>query len=206
MAAAGLPLLVVTPKVDESIDPAEAPYDYLARIAGAKLEAVAGVLSSPSGVHAATPGAASLAPASPDRVIPGAILVADTMVVMGRDILDKPATAEDARATLLRLSGETHDVATRFVLGSVTERAQGGLETAEIYAETVVTKVTFRSLSEREVDAFVATGECFDKAGGYGIQGGAAGFVSRLEGSYTAVVGLPVAEVLVALRRAGLWL
>lgn len=179
LASAGVPLVVVAPTVDERVVPGEAPLAYLERVTAAKLaaaRALAGARALPR---------------------PRAVLVADTTVVLADAILDKPATPEAARALLLALSGATHDVRTRFVLGAADDEAV-------LAAETVTTRVTFRSLGEDEIDAYVASGEPFDKAGGYGIQGGAAGFVLRIEGSYTSVVGLPLAEVIRALRVTGL--
>ena len=179
LVAAGVPLAVVSPAVDERVSGRERPSAYLERVAGAKLAAA----------RALVPSLAPLAPR--------AVLVADTTVALGDDILDKPASAERARELLQTLSGRTHDVRTRFVLGAA--------ETDDVLAaQTVTTRVTFRSLGDEEIHAYVASGEPFDKAGGYGIQGGAAGFVLRIEGSYTSVVGLPLAEVIAALRVAGL--
>ena len=95
---------------------------------------------------------------------------------------------------IARLSGQTHEVYTRFALGDAEDVH---------HAETVVTRVTFRALGRDEIDAYAATGEGMDKAGGYAVQGRASGFVSRIEGSHTNVIGLPACEVVVALRRLG---
>jgi septum formation protein len=189
LASAGVPLMVLAPKVDEALRAGEAPAIYLERIAAAKLDAAASAHAS-----AVRAGASRAA---------GAILVADTMVTKGGVVLDKPDGPEAARAALEALSGQTHEVATRFLVGDPEGAANGPARV--LHGETVRTEVTFRALAAREIDAYVSGREGLDKAGGYGIQGGAAGFVSRIEGSYTSVVGLPLAEVLVALRRLGLW-
>jgi septum formation protein len=94
------------------------------------------------------------------------------------------------------LSGRTHQVHTRFALA-----APGGTDTAAPpwHAQTVITRVTFRALAEPEIAAYAASGEGADKAGGYAVQGLGAGLVARIDGSYSAVVGLPAAEVVAAL-------
>ena len=129
----------------------------------------------------------------------GALLVADTIVVLGDAILGKPKNPDDARVTLERLSGTSHEVLTRFALGRTT-----GELGAVAHAETVRSRVTFRDLTPDEVARYVATGEGADKAGGYAIQGIGSFAVSRIEGSYANVVGLPVCEVVSALKRLGL--
>lgn len=123
----------------------------------------------------------------------GFVLAADTDVVLEGDVLGKPRDAADARAMLARLSGRVHDVVTGFEVYDVpARRADGGV---------VRTRVEFAPLSREEIDAYAATGEPLGKAGGYAIQGGAAGMIRRIEGSYTNVVGLPLREVLETLRR-----
>ena len=131
---------------------------------------------------------AALAPALP-------ILVADTSVIDGSAILGKPADTRENEAMIARLAGRTHEVWTRFAIGN----AHGVLD-----AETVITRVTFRALTASAVHAYATSGEGTDKAGGYAVQGLGAGLVSRIEGSYTAVVGLPACEVMMALERLGL--
>jgi septum formation protein len=125
------------------------------------------------------------------------VLSADTIVVIDGDVLGKPRDAADARAMLWRLSGRAHEVMTAVVLTAPENRTPP----AELLVRTAV---EFRSLSDDEVDAYIATGEPFDKAGAYGIQGAAAPFVARVEGSYSNVVGLPVDEVRALLERFGL--
>lgn len=169
---------VVVGHADETVLPGEPALAYLERIVQKKLEAVRGAL--PPDLAARRP----------------ALLVADTTVVEGGDILGKPLDAGEGREMIARLSGRIHEVCTRFAvaLGGTSELA---------HAETVVTRVTFRALTRAEIDAYAASGEGRDKAGGYAVQGAASGFVSRIEGSYTNVVGLPASEVLVALRGLG---
>lgn len=112
------------------------------------------------------------------------VLGADTAVVMDGRILGKPANREEALATLRTLSGRSHEVLTAVALVSA-ER---------VVAQVVRSQVTFRPLSQAEIEAYWASGEPQDKAGCYGIQGLAAVFVSQLQGSYSAVVGLPLCE------------
>lgn len=125
------------------------------------------------------------------------VLAADTLVIVDGIALGKPVTASEAAAMLRRLSGRAHEVATAFALVDPEGRVVG--------EGIVVSEVRFRRLERAEVDAYVAGGEPFDKAGGYAIQGGAAAFVTELRGSHSNVVGLPMAEVEAALRAAGLW-
>jgi septum formation protein len=174
---AGLPFVVRSADADESIRPGEPPEEYADRVTRAKLDAV----------RARWTGEAARG-----------VLVADTVVVApGGVVLGKPEGEEAARDALLRLSGATHEVLTRFVLAEPEGRLA--------HVETVVTRVTFRSLTQDEAEDYAAQGEGRDKAGGYAIQGRAAIFVQRIDGSYTNVVGLPLCEVVSALRRLGWW-
>lgn len=135
--------------------------------------------------------ARDVAAARPDSFV----LAADTDVVLDGDVLGKPRDTDDARAMLARLSGRVHDVVTGYeVYDAATRRAEGGV---------VRTRVEFATLTGAEIEAYVATGEPMGKAGGYAIQGRAAGMVRRIEGSYTNVVGLPLREVLETLARMG---
>ncbi|MFP6797673.1 MAG: Maf family protein [Pseudomonas sp.] len=112
------------------------------------------------------------------------VLGADTAVVLDGRILGKPVDRDDALATLNALSGRSHQVLTAVALVS-RERLE---------SRVVTSQVTFRPLSQAEIEAYWASGEPQDKAGCYGIQGLAAVFVSQLHGSYSAVVGLPLCE------------
>jgi len=113
------------------------------------------------------------------------VLGADTVVVVDDTLLGKPEDANDARRMLRLLAGREHLVVTGICL-----RAADGMVT-----DSESTKVRFVPLSEREIDAYVASEEPMDKAGGYAIQGLASKFIDRIEGCYFNVVGLPVAKV-----------
>jgi septum formation protein len=129
---------------------------------------------------------------------PRPVLAADTAVVLDGEVLGKPSAAAEAAAMLERLSGRSHRVLTAVAL-----RHGGGVETALSQSE-----VRFRATTAAERVAYCATGEPFDKAGGYGIQGHAAVFVAELKGSYSGVVGLPLFETAALLARGGVgfWL
>lgn len=124
----------------------------------------------------------------------GAIVItADTTVAVDDDILGKPASRDDAALMLRRLSGRTHEVLTGVVLASGDRRVA--------FVET--TTVWFTPLSDDDIAWYVASGEPMDKAGAYAIQGLAARFIPRIEGSYANVVGLPVATVCARLADFG---
>jgi septum formation protein len=181
VAMLGVPFVVRSAAADETARPDEAPREYVERVTRAKLDAVRAMqLGAPCGV-----------------------LVADTIVIAPDGaLLGKPRDDEDARVMVERLAGATHEVATRFALATLDP---SGHAPPPAHAQTVTTRVTFRALSRREVHAYVATGEGRDKAGAYAVQGGAGVFVERIDGSFTNVVGLPLCEVLVAMRALG-WL
>src|SRR5690606_22873530 len=122
------------------------------------------------------------------------ILAADTVVALGRRLLEKPADANEARRFLELLSGRNHRVFT-----GVAVKAPGG-ETA---ARVVETRVAFKPLSVDEIAAYLATDDWRGKAGGYAIQGPAGAFVRRIVGSHPAVMGLPLYETVQLLRGAG---
>lgn len=123
------------------------------------------------------------------------VLGADTAVVLAGEVLGKPRDDDEARAMLARLSGRSHEVLTGYeVIDAASGRTDGGV---------VSTRVEFATLSQAEIDAYVATGEARGKAGAYAIQGRAAAMIRWLEGSYTNVVGLPLREVLETLTRMG---
>ncbi len=121
------------------------------------------------------------------------VLGADTEVVLDDVIFGKPDDADAARAMLARLSGRLHDVVTAVAL-----RCHDDVDVA-----LSVSQVTLRKLTAGEIERYIETGEPFDKAGGYAIQGRAAVFVTRLEGSYSGVMGLPLAETASLLARIG---
>jgi septum formation protein len=128
------------------------------------------------------------------RILDALVLAADTIVECDGQILGKPLDGAAARAMLRTLSGNTHTVVTAFAI------ARGG---AIVESMPVASRVTFRALSANEIAAYVATGDPLDKAGAYGIQDASAGFIERVEGARDNVMGLPVREVLAALRRHG---
>jgi len=114
---------------------------------------------------------------------PDVLLAADTLVALGDRVLGKPGTKEEAFAMLKTLSGRAHQVYTGVALYGA-----GGKKKVE----AVETRVHFRELTDAEINEYIATGEPFDKAGAYGIQGQASKFVLKLEGSLTNVIGLPM--------------
>ncbi len=120
------------------------------------------------------------------------VISADTVVVTENTIMGKPKNKEDAFRMLQALSGRTHRVYTG--IGIFWQRHEQKI------LDAVCTKVRFRSLSEEEIRAYINTGEPFDKAGGYGIQGQGALLVEGIEGCYYNVVGLPVAKLFVMLK------
>lgn len=125
---------------------------------------------------------ASKARAALERRPGSVVLGADTVVVLDGRILGKPRDADEARAMLAALACRQHDVLTGVALVSADECVE----------DVCRTRVWFSSLSLKEIDEYVASGEPMDKAGAYGIQGLASRFVERIDGSYTNVVGLPV--------------
>jgi septum formation protein len=184
IASLEIPFVVVPIDVDETQREGEAPSVYLERIVTAKLTAALGARASR---------------VSRTRRL-GGVLVADTIVVApDSTILGKPGNAADARGMIARLDGTTHEVRTRFALAS------GEPSAGATFAQTITTRVAFRPLTPSEIDGYVACGEGKDKAGAYAVQGRAAAFVEGIEGSYTNVVGLPLCEVVVAMRGLG-WL
>jgi septum formation protein len=118
------------------------------------------------------------------------VLGADTTVVIDHHVLEKPRDAEDARRMLRLLSGREHEVITGICL-------RAGVRSL-VDAES--TRVRFTTLTTHEIEDYIASGEPFDKAGGYAIQGRASRFIDRVEGCYFNVVGLPVARVWRRLR------
>ncbi|MEO1766291.1 Maf family protein [Thiobacter aerophilum] len=171
----GIPHRVLVPDVNEAPLPRETPEDHVRRLARIKAEVGAmRVLKR--------------------RWPPLPVLAADTVVVLGRTLLGKPVDAAEAAAMLARLSGRRHRVLTAVALAF-----QGKLQLA-----LSDTQVVFRRLAASEIEAYVASGEPLDKAGGYGIQGRAAAFVRRIEGSYSGVMGLPLFETAELLRKIGI--
>lgn len=189
-----LPFVVAAAPVDESTVVGESAATYMERVVGLKLGAAAGA------------GPANVA----------AILVADTSVIVDGAIVGKPGSTAEAEAMIARLAGRTHEVWTRFSLGTPDDAAGGptgrsggapdaiATKARVLHAETVVTRVTFRPLTAERVRAYAASGEGMDKAGAYAVQGLGASLVRRIEGSYSNVVGLPACELVQALEGLGL--
>jgi septum formation protein len=134
-------------------------------------------------------GAVAARHAGEDAVVLGA----DTEVVLDGEVLGKPGDGRHAAAMLRRLSGRSHTVVSAYALVDC--------RSGEQVVRAVETAVTFRPLTDGEIDAYVATGEPLDKAGAYGIQGRGAALVDRIDGDYFTVVGLPIAAVVADLRR-----
>jgi len=126
---------------------------------------------------------------------PAIVIAADTAVIIGTQILGKPRTTEDARQMLRSLSGVTHSVVT----GVSLVRLPDGERRSFVEA----TRVQFSTLTPEDIEDYLATGEPFDKAGGYAIQGRAGRFIPRIEGCYFNVVGLPLARLARELAELG---
>jgi septum formation protein len=156
-------------EVDETLRPGEGPAEAARRLAVEKVYASVGME-------------------------PELVLGADTLVVLGTEILGKPTDQADAIRMLLRLQGRDHEVYTGLAL------RQGD----RVVADVAVTRVWFRSLDAAECEEYVGSGEPLDKAGAYGIQGLGAALVQRIEGEYFNVMGLPVQLMLSLLTRQGL--
>lgn len=135
---------------------------------------------------------AALSATDGDRVV----LAADTVVESCGKIFGKPKSADDARAMLNEMSGGRHLVHTGVTVAD-------GEKTV---TETVTTEVLMRRLSDGEIEGYIASGEPFDKAGAYGIQGIAGAFVEKLDGDYFNVMGLPICRVSEILKDFGIWL
>jgi MAF protein len=169
----GIPYTILKPDIDESQHASEAPLDYVQRLSREKAVGVARRLSNPSTILAA------------DTVV---ILSADTMGIDGQGvILGKPIDAADARNMLQRLRGRTHQVCTAITLLMLSD---GDVQT--ITTQVTCTNVLMRDYTDAEIDAYIATGDPFDKAGSYAIQHPVFKPVAQLEGCYTNVVGLPM--------------
>jgi len=171
-------LLLPDPSEDaealEAVRPAEAAAAYVRRVTRAKLTAARERLRA-------------------RRLAAAPILVADTTVAVGRAILGKPADAADAQAMLLRLSGRAHRVLSGVGV-AVGARSAFALN---------VSHVRFAVLPHATIEAYVASGEPFGKAGAYAIQSALAGWVERIDGSHSGIMGLPLFETARLLQRAG---
>jgi nucleoside triphosphate pyrophosphatase len=170
LAAAGFTFETLATDVDERVVDGEKPLDYVRRLAIEKSAAGLEMLGTEE-----------------TAAVDGGVLIigADTAVIVDDEILGKPAHDDDAARMLRRLSGRSHRVLTG-VSVRIAERQVAVVE------ETLV---FFRQLAEAEVGWYVASGEGRDKAGAYAIQGLASRFIPRIEGSYSNVVGLPIARI-----------
>lgn len=121
------------------------------------------------------------------------IIAADTLVVFNGKILGKPKDKRDAKRMLHLLSGKTHLIITGFTILDT--------DTGKSISKSVETKVYFRKLADKEIDAYIETGESFDKAGAYGIQEKGSLFVKKIEGDYFNVVGLPIYALTETLKK-----
>lgn len=160
--------------VDETPEPGEQPDDYVLRLARAKAEVGTQALRT------------RRLPAYP-------VLAADTTVVLDGEIIGKPANRAEAEHILTRLAGRRHEVLTGVAV-AFENRVEARLSRSS---------VEFAPLDTRQIRRYVATGESHDKAGAYAIQGRAAAFVARLEGSYSGVMGLPLHETVSLLEQFG---
>jgi septum formation protein len=175
LRAAGVPFEVIVPDIPEAQRPGEPPREMAERLAREKALAVASKTGAP-----------------PERLV----LAADTIVVLGGRVLGKPADAEHAVAMLRELTGRRHVVITGIAV------ARSGSDYLE--SDAVESTVEMHPADEDELRRYVATGEPLDKAGGYALQGEGRRFVSKVEGSETNVIGLPLEETLALLERAGM--
>lgn len=169
------------PDIHEAQRVGEPPHTYVERTAREKAEFGVRALSMRS-------------------LLPRPVLAADTVVIVDDAVLGKPSDAREAAEFIRRLSGRTHEVRTSVAVGLVT--AQGGVP--RVLSRTCVTSVTFRAAEADEISRYCATSEPYDKAGGYAIQGLAAVFIERIEGSYSSVMGLPLFDTALLLKQAGL--
>jgi septum formation protein len=172
---AGFAFDVQPAHVDESLLPGERAEDYVLRLAKEKAQSAAATVGK--------------------NPHPAFVIGADTTVVSQGRIFAKPENAAEARKMLATLSGKTHEVLT----GLSIVRTPDGLQASGV--ET--TRVAFLPLSPAQIDAYIATGEPFDKAGGYGIQGIGGKFIPRIEGCYFNVMGLPLSRLWQMLRSLG---
>ena len=158
----------------EAVLPREAALAYVRRVTYLKLDAALQRLAT--------------------RGLPKApVLCSDTTVALGRVILGKPADAADAAQMLAQLSGKTHRVLTAVAVGTGRQRLHS----------VSASRVTFAPMSRAQIQAYVATGEPMGKAGAYAVQGRAAAHISRISGSYTGIMGLPLFETAKLLRQLG---
>ena len=178
LSSVGLSFETITVNVDEQHHEGESATVFVTRLAQAKVERAAELVTQKN-----------------YNDLP--ILAADTCVTVDNQILGKPNDVDQAKAMLGLLSGRTHHVLTAIALKSADV----------VWQDLSQTRVAFASLSQQEISAYCASGEPFDKAGAYAIQGLGSAFVKHIEGSYTGVVGLPMYETHRLLVKIGIdWL
>jgi len=165
---------ILAADIDETPLNTEQPSKYVSRMASSKAYEVWKKIAASSASLAGT------------RTL---VLASDTSVVLNDEIFGKPETKLDFLSMMARLSSQTHEVITSV---HVLELIGSGIKSEK--AISVVTKVSFKSITMQEMECYWRTGEPADKAGGYGIQGRGALFVQSIEGSYSSVVGLPLKE------------
>lgn len=168
---AGLSFDVMPADIDETALPDEEPSLHVRRLAAEK--------------------ARSVAAGKPDCLVIGA----DTIVFIDGEILGKPATREDARITLAKLSGQAHEVYTGFCIAHINR----GIKISEVVKSSVI----FREITPDELSWYAGTPEPYDKAGAYAVQGMGASFIREIHGSCTNVIGLPLCEVMEKLKMIG---
>jgi septum formation protein len=182
LQAAGIGFEVIPADLDETPLPGEQPEPYVRRLALMKAQAIA------------------------DAGERRPILGADTVVVIDHRMLGKPVDTADARQMLEALSGRTHLVLTGVAIIAPVNGQARTEEPRQAVTRVAATQVEFARLSTAEIDWYTASGEPMGKAGAYAIQGLASRFVTRIEGSYSNVVGLPVADVHAMCRTLGILL
>jgi septum formation protein len=180
LQALGLSFDVQPSTIDEIIDPELKPEQLVLNLAKQKTEDVFASINQES--HS-------------ERLL---VLGADTVVVLDGKFLGKPINQDDAVTMLKRLSGRHHEVYTGVWL--IVREADGSIQASHSCERSIV---YFRALDEREMKAYVATGEPMDKAGAYALQGIGAALVEKIEGSHTNIVGLPIPNVVSLLRASG---
>jgi septum formation protein len=173
LASVGIEFTVVPSRISEEVLPGETPEKHVMRLSKEKAWEVAARIE-----------------------VPGRLFIGSDTIVLNDDlILGKPKDAGDAAAMLHSLSGNSHRVLSGY---AVFDK-----QTGSTVAGMVATLVRFKELTEEEITGYIATGEPFDKAGAYAIQGIGAFMIRSIEGSYTNVVGLPLCEVVEVLERLG---
>ena len=165
----------------EAVKPNEAPAAYVKRVTSLKLDAAVARMVR-RGLQNAP------------------VLCSDTTVALGREIYGKPASTADAQRMLTALSGQTHRVLTAVAVQAVGKEGASGAR----HAACCVSQVQFETMTPAQIRAYVATGEPMGKAGAYAVQGRAAVHITRISGSYSGIMGLPLYETAQLLRAAGL--